>query len=137
MKKIIAGKKYDTKTATSLADNRNAQNEWPGGRGWELFRTNGGAFFLAHWSCWDGEKDVIEPLTEAEAKTHCEECAVDGDTVEEIFGEAEEAGADDMVMLQVTRNLRDQLKVQAAQEKRKMKNVVETLISEWLNSPKK
>ena len=137
MKKIIAGKKYDTKTATSLADNRNAQNEWPGGRGWELFRTNGGAFFLAHWSCWDGEKDVIEPLTEAEAKTHCEECAVDGDTIEEIFGEAEEAGADDMVMLPITRDLRDQLKVRAAQEKITMRSIVENLIRGWLNPRKK
>ena len=137
MKKIINGKKYDTENATSLADNRNGQNEWPGGRGWELFKTTSGAFFLARWSCWENEKDAIEPLTEAEAKTHCEECAVDGDTIEEIFGEAEEAGADDVVMLQITRNLRDQLKVRAAQEKRTMKNIVEMLISEWLNFPKK
>ena len=137
MKKIINGKKYDTKTATSLADNRNAQNEWPDGRGWELFQTIGGAFFLAHWSCWENEKDAIEPLTEAEAKTHCEECAVDGDTIEEIFGEAEEAGADDMVMLPITRDLRDQLKVRAAQEKITMRSVIENLIRGWLNSTRR
>ena len=92
---------------------------------------------MAHWSCWDGEKDVIEPLTEAEAKTHCEECAVDGDTIEEIFGEAEEAGADDMVMLPITRDLRDQLKVRAAQEKITMRSVIENLIRGWLNPCKK
>lgn len=128
MKKIIEGKRFDTKTARSVADNRNDQNEWPGGRGWELFRTPRGAYFLAYWTCWQGESDSIEPVTEAAARKHLEENQVDGDVIEEAFGEAEEAGPDEIAMLAVSRDLRDRLKELAARERRQLRAVVEEAV---------
>jgi hypothetical protein len=70
MSKVIGGKKYNTETATLIASDvywdgsnheRNGRNTW-------LYRTPKGAFFQVIGTQWQGERDTLEPLSEAEAK---------------------------------------------------------------------
>lgn len=136
MKKIIGGKKYDTETAVSIASNKDDRGQLPGGRGWELFRTPKGGFFIAFWTCWDGEKDSIEPKTEQESKEWCEEHQVDGDIIEEYFGVTEEAGPDETVMIGVSRKLRDALKAKCAQQGRQIKETVEAMMKKYIEGEK-
>jgi len=93
MNAIINGKKYDTKTAQCIADNEFADgsNRLRGGRGSSLYATKKGNFFAHHETCWQGERDVIEPLTLSQAKSYFEELQGDPDVWAEIFGPAEEA----------------------------------------------
>jgi len=97
MKKIIARKRYDTTTATLIA-------EWRNGLGGgdfrncaeDLYRTAGGAFFIhgdggamTRWSRAVGDMtgggEGIEPLTEGEALEWCEEHGRN-DVIEAHFG---------------------------------------------------
>jgi hypothetical protein len=75
MKKVIGGKKYDTETATLIADDvywdgnnfeRHGRNTW-------LYRTPRGAFFRVDGTFWQGERDVLVPVSESEAKRIYEE----------------------------------------------------------------
>lgn len=70
MSQVIGGRRYSVKGATKLASDA----YWDG-HNWErhghnlfLFRGKGGSYFSVHLSCWQGERDYITPLTEAEAK---------------------------------------------------------------------
>ena len=66
---IIDRKRYSTRTATLLAGN----DHWDGsnyersGTNTFLYRTPKGAYFAVHLTCWQGERDNIEPLTVDEA----------------------------------------------------------------------
>jgi hypothetical protein len=69
MKRVIGGKRYDTETATLIADNvywdghnfeRNGRNTW-------LYRTPRGAYFQVTGSRWEGERDTLEPLSRDDA----------------------------------------------------------------------
>lgn len=100
MKKIINSKKYDTKTASLMAQDYadcavNDFNYW-----WEgLYQKKTGEFFLygkgqalskyaSHYGNCSDEGEKLIPLTIEEAKRWCERHA--SHEYEEIFGEVEE-----------------------------------------------
>ena len=69
MQRVIDGKRYNTETATLIADNvywdghnfeRNGTNAW-------LYRTPKGAFFMVYGTLWQGERDHLEPVSLDEA----------------------------------------------------------------------
>ena len=92
MKKIIAGKIYDTETAELIADNEFADgtNRMKSGRSTSLYKTRKGNFFAHHETCWQGERDTIEPLTIKQAKEYYEELDNEAEWPTE-FGTPEEA----------------------------------------------
>jgi hypothetical protein len=66
---VIGGKRYNTETATEIASDcywdghnweRHGRNMW-------LMRGKNGGYFVVHGTCWQGELDYLEPLTQAEA----------------------------------------------------------------------
>jgi hypothetical protein len=63
--RVIAGKRYNTETATCLA----SDSYWDGhnferhGRNTWLMRGPKGSYFAVHGTCWQGEVDSIEPLS--------------------------------------------------------------------------
>lgn len=69
MTAIIDSKRYNTETATLISGN----DYWDGhnyerhGRNTFLYRTAKGAYFAVHQTCWQGENDSVEPLSEDEA----------------------------------------------------------------------
>lgn len=69
MRRVIGGKIYNTETATLIADTTYAdgRNKHTGGRATFLYTTAKGAYFACHETCWQNERDVIEPLTTEEA----------------------------------------------------------------------
>ena len=75
LKTVIGGKRYDTATATEIA----SDSYWDGhnwerhGRNTWLMRAPRGSFFAVHGTCWQGELDRIEPLSQQEAITLWEE----------------------------------------------------------------
>ena len=93
MRAIIKGKLYDTREAQALATNEfsDGSNRLSHGRATRLFRTKKGSFFAAHETCWQGERDTIEPLSIEEAKEVFEDLEGDPDNYPEEFGEPEEA----------------------------------------------
>lgn len=60
---------YDTERATLVAgdDYWDGHNYERRGRNRFLYRTPAGRYFLQHRTCWSGEQDRLEPITEAEA----------------------------------------------------------------------
>jgi hypothetical protein len=89
MKKIIDGKRYNTETATLIADDvywdgnnfeRSGRNSW-------LYRTPRGAFFLVTGSQWQGESDSLIALSTDEAKIHYEHLHEHHLEWEDAFGE--------------------------------------------------
>jgi hypothetical protein len=67
--KIIGGKKYSTKTATLIAhdafwDGHNFERR---GRNTFLYRTPNGAYFEVNLTQWQGERDTLIPISQAEA----------------------------------------------------------------------
>ena len=66
---IIGGKKYSTKTATLIADNEywDGSNFERNGRNCFLYRTSNGAYFTVNLTQWQGERDSLTPITQAEA----------------------------------------------------------------------
>lgn len=64
MTEVIDRKRYSTDTATLLAGN----DHWDGhnferhGRNTFLYRGKSGAFFAVHQTCWQGERNHLEPL---------------------------------------------------------------------------
>ena len=69
IKQIINGKRYNTETATVIADNEywDGSNHERCGRNTHLYRTDNGAYFAGHSTQWEGERDYIEVLSEDEA----------------------------------------------------------------------
>jgi hypothetical protein len=67
--KIIGRKRYDVSTATLLA----GDDFWDGsnferhGRNTFLYRTPKGSYFTVALTQWQGERDRLEPITQAEA----------------------------------------------------------------------
>jgi hypothetical protein len=68
---VIGGKRYNTETATELASDsywdghnweRHGRNQW-------LMRAPKGSYFVVYGTCWQGERDRVEPLTQGEAIT--------------------------------------------------------------------
>jgi len=69
MEAVIDRKRYSTKSATLLAgddywDGRNFERS---GRNTFLYRTKKGAYFCLNRTCWQGERDSIEPLSPGDA----------------------------------------------------------------------
>ena len=69
MARVIGGKRYDTETATLLADDvywdghnfeRSGRNVW-------LYRTPKSAYFTVTGTLWEGERDSLTPVSQAEA----------------------------------------------------------------------
>jgi hypothetical protein len=70
MSRIIEGRRYDTETATLLADNvywdghnmeRSGRNAW-------LYRTPNGRYFTVSGTLWQGERDTLAPVSLEEAR---------------------------------------------------------------------
>lgn len=92
MKQIVDGKLYDTKKAQLVAHDRywDGRNFERNGRNTYLYRTAKGNFFLHHTTCWQGERDYIEPVSKEYAKAMYEELPEHELEYEEAFGEAPE-----------------------------------------------
>lgn len=69
MNVVIGGKRYRTETATLLAHDAywDGHNWERHGRNTFLFRTPKGSYFAQRQTCWQGEIDRLEPLTQEEA----------------------------------------------------------------------
>lgn len=63
------GKRYNTAKATCVADDVywDGNNFEHGGRNQWLYRTEKGNYFATYGTFWQGERDTLEPLTQAEA----------------------------------------------------------------------
>lgn len=64
METVVNRKRYSTKTATLLAgdDFWDGHNHERHGRNSFLYRTLKGSYFLLNRTCWQGERDNIEPV---------------------------------------------------------------------------
>jgi hypothetical protein len=82
MKQIVNGTLYDTEKAQLVAC-----SEWQYGRRIMLYKSARGNFFTAYLTRWEGERDVIEPLTDAEAKAFYERLTPHM-AYDEAFGQA-------------------------------------------------
>lgn len=69
MAEIIGGKRYNTATATLIAHDAywDGHNFERGGRNAFLYRTPKGAYFVVYQTCWQGERDRLQPITQEEA----------------------------------------------------------------------
>jgi len=86
MKKIINGKKYDTKTAKEVCCGRFGNF---GCKKVTLYKKANGEYFEYHELDEFGHREWIEPVTETEAKRFAEE-QMNAEEYEEFFGEVEE-----------------------------------------------
>lgn len=95
MVEVIGGKRYRTETATLIAHDAywDGHNWERHGRNTFLFRTPRGNYFAQHQTCWQGERDRIEPLSRDEAIRLYEELPAKEVEFEEAFPgvEVEEA----------------------------------------------
>ena len=75
MKRVIDKKTYNTETANQIATNNfsDGTNKYNVGRTSSLYRTQKGNYFVTHLTCWQGESDSLEPLSENEAIAYFEE----------------------------------------------------------------
>jgi len=69
MTAVVDRKRYSTKTSTVIASNAYWDgNNWErSGRNTYLYRTKNNNYFACYLTCWQGERDSIQPLTEDEA----------------------------------------------------------------------
>jgi hypothetical protein len=81
MKRFTHGRLYDTDKARLVA-----HSDWNMGRKISLHRTDNGEFFACYWTQWEGEWDVIEPLTIEEAKGLYERLPVADMAYTDAFG---------------------------------------------------
>jgi len=67
--KIVDRKKYDVQTATLIADDVywDGHNFERSGRNEFLYRTPNGNYFTVNLTRWQGERDTLTPITQAEA----------------------------------------------------------------------
>jgi hypothetical protein len=88
MKQIVGGKLYDTEKAKLIASNRywDGHNFERNGRNTFLYKTPKGNFFLHHTTCWQGERDYIEPVSLQRAKEMYEQLPEVEVEYEEAFG---------------------------------------------------
>lgn len=141
MKKIIDGKKYDTDTATELAE---WKHDWPRGinRVREtLYRKRTGEYFLlgeggpdsryaeqTGISSWS-EGWRIMPYTYEQAQEWAGRC-LDVDEYESIFGEVSEGdGAKVTVSLSISEAARERLRRESQRTGESQSDVVERLLS--------
>lgn len=70
MVKVVDGKRYNTETATLIADDVyfDGHNMERGGRNTWLYRTTKGAYFTVTRSQWQGEQDILTPVSEDRAR---------------------------------------------------------------------
>jgi len=89
---IIGGKLFDISKATEIAgdDYWDGSNCTRSGRNTILYRTLKGNFFLGHYTCWQGERDSLEPISKEEAKEWYESLSEQRLSYEEAFGEPPE-----------------------------------------------
>jgi len=69
MAAVHGGKRYDTETATLIADDVywDGHNFERGGRNTWLYRTAKGSYFTVTATQWEGERDELTPVSVAEA----------------------------------------------------------------------
>lgn len=69
MTRILDGKRYSTATATLIADDCywDGSNHERSGRNRFLYRTPRGNYFVVYLTMWQGERDTLEPIDEADA----------------------------------------------------------------------
>jgi hypothetical protein len=69
MEEIIGGKRYSVQAATLIASDEywDGHNHERGGRNTFLYRTPNGAYFTVNLTQWQGERDSLTPVTQAEA----------------------------------------------------------------------
>ncbi len=95
MKRVIDGKRYDTKTASVIASNEywDGNKYDRGGTNTHLYRTPNGRYFVVYSTCWQGARSRIEALTQQQAMEMYEQLPKAAVEYEEAFpGEvAEEA----------------------------------------------
>lgn len=91
MTRTIAGKKYDTETATAIADNEywDGSNYERGGTNTHLYKTPRGAYFVGYSTMWQGEQSSITVLSKAEAKAMYDELPEQNVSWAEAFDEVE------------------------------------------------
>lgn len=67
---VIDRVRYNTRTSVLLASNSfsDGSNHYQSGRLTELYRTQNGRYFIAHFTQWQGTHDSIEPVDQAEAE---------------------------------------------------------------------
>ena len=124
MKKIIAGKKYDTETATMLGERTYSNPRDFSYVHEELYIKRTGEYFIygeggantkyRQWiddHTWTGG-DRIKPITEQEARKWVEE-HLDGDDYERIFGKVYEDGTMVIRTYSVPTYIADKLKKEA------------------------
>lgn len=87
MERVIGRLRYSTEGATLLAHDVywDGHNMERAGRNTFLYRTPGGRYFLVRQTCWEGERDTLEPLTSDEAEALFEELPEHEVTWEEAF----------------------------------------------------
>ena len=85
--KIIDGKRYTTATATLIANDVfwDGHNYERWGRNRFLLRTKNGNYFTVTRTQWQGERDVLTPLSQDEAMRAWEELPEHLVTFEEAF----------------------------------------------------
>lgn len=92
MRDVIGGILYDTEKATLVAHDRywDGSNHERNGRNTYLYKGSQGHFFLVHETCWNNERDSIEPLAGEEPKTWWDLLPVKACEYEKAFGEVPE-----------------------------------------------
>jgi hypothetical protein len=87
MNEIVNGKRYRTETATLIASDAywDGHNFERHGRNTFLFRTPRGSYFLQRQTCWEGERDSLEPLDRDEAVMMFESLAEKAVDFEDAF----------------------------------------------------
>lgn len=87
MSRVINGARYSVNTSTCLAsdDYWDGNNFTKSGRNSFLYKTRGGAYFEVVMSCWEGERDIIRPLSREEAMELWEHLPEHEVTYEEAF----------------------------------------------------
>lgn len=114
MNKIINGKRYNTKTATSI--HKTGQEE--------LFLKRTGEFFLADWG-----REKIAPLTQERAEKWAEE-NLSGEEYEKIFGVVED-DEKTRITIYVSPSLANKIKQLAIERKISMSEMAERMIERF------
>lgn len=85
--RVVNGKRYTVNAATLLADDDywDGNNFTKNGRNTFLYKTRGGAFFRVDMTCWQGERDTLEPISRDEAMELYEKLPEHEVTYEEAF----------------------------------------------------
>ncbi len=87
MTEVLGKRRYTTEGATLLAgdDYWDGHNHERRGRNTFLYRTAKGGYFAVHQTCWQGEQDRLQPLTQDEAIQMFEELSEKRVSFEDAF----------------------------------------------------